>query len=53
LGGEQNQEAFDNNERYDPATNTWSEELPMPTARHGLGVVSYDDKIYEIGGGST
>ena len=51
LGGEQNQGTFNNNERYDPATDTWSEELPMPTARHGLGVASYDDKIYVIGGG--
>jgi Kelch motif protein len=23
----------------------------MPTARHGLGVISIDDKIYAIGGG--
>jgi N-acetylneuraminic acid mutarotase len=51
LGGEQNQETFDNNERYDPDTDTWSEELPMMNARHGLGVISYDDKIYAIGGG--
>ena len=51
LGGEQNQGTFDNNERYDPATDTWSIELPMPTARHGLGVASYDDKIFAIGGG--
>ena len=51
LGGEQNQGTFNNNERYDPATDTWSQELPMPTARHGLGVASYGDKIYAIGGG--
>ena len=51
LGGEQNQGTFNNNERYDPATDTWSQELPMPTARHGLGVASYDDKIYASGGG--
>jgi N-acetylneuraminic acid mutarotase len=51
LGGEQNQGTFDNNERYDPASDTWSKELPMPTARHGLGVASYDDKIFAIGGG--
>ncbi|MDF0679536.1 MAG: kelch repeat-containing protein [Candidatus Nitrosocosmicus sp.] len=52
LGGEQNQGTFNNNERYDPATDTWSEELPMMNARHGLGVASYDDKIYAIGGGA-
>jgi len=51
LGGEQNQGTFDNNERYDPASDTWSKELPMPTARHGLAVASYDDRIFAIGGG--
>ena len=45
------QGTFDNNEQYDPATNTWTIETPMPTARHGLGVTSIDDKIYAIGGG--
>ncbi len=50
LGGEQNQGTFDNNKRYDVATDAWSEELPMPTARHGLSIASYDDKIYAIGG---
>jgi hypothetical protein len=51
FGGEQNQGTFDNNKRYDVATDTWSEELPMPTARHGLCIASYDYKIYAIGGG--
>jgi len=51
LGGEQNQGTFNNNERYDPAADTWSQELPRMNARHGLGVPSYDDKIYAIGGG--
>ena len=36
LGDDQNQGTFNNNKRYDVATDTWSEELPMPTARHGL-----------------
>ena len=48
LGGEQNQGTFNNNERYDPETDTWSLELPMPTARHGLGIVSIDDKIFAV-----
>lgn len=26
-------------------------ELPMPTARHGLGATSYEDGIYVMGGG--
>jgi N-acetylneuraminic acid mutarotase len=51
LGGEENQGTFDTNERYDPANNTWTIESPMPTARHGLGVTYFDNKIFVIGGG--
>lgn len=50
MGGEQIQGTF-NKKRYDPINDTWTKELPMPTARHGLGVSSYDDKVYAIGGG--
>ena len=32
-------------------TNKWSIEKSMPTARHGLAVVSVDNKIYVIGSG--
>lgn len=52
LGGEQIQGTFNEVERYDPHTDKWSIELPMPTARHGLGVASYDGKIFTIGGGT-
>ena len=41
---------FDNNERFNPITNTWTIEAAMPTARHGLGVASIDGKICLIGG---
>jgi N-acetylneuraminic acid mutarotase len=44
---------FDNNEKYDPKTDKWSSEAPMPTARQGLAAV-FDNKtnrIYVIGGG--
>lgn len=51
LGGEQNQGAFNDNERYDPQTDTWTKELPMMNARHGFGAASFDGKIYAIGGG--
>ena len=52
LAGEQIQGTFDEVERYDPRTDTWSVELPMLTPRHGLGVASYDGKIFAIGGGT-
>jgi len=30
LGGEQNQGTFNNNERYDPATDTWTKNCQCP-----------------------
>jgi N-acetylneuraminic acid mutarotase len=44
---------FDNNEKYDPMTDRWTSEAPMPTARHGLAAVfdNLTKKIYVIGGG--
>ena len=51
LGGEQNQGTFNNNERYDPVSDTWSIGMSMPIARHGLDVASIEDKIFAVGGG--
>jgi N-acetylneuraminic acid mutarotase len=35
---------------YDPATDTWAERAPMPTARGALSVTEHDGKLYAIGG---
>jgi len=35
---------------YDPATDTWDERAPMPTARGALSVTVHDGKLYAIGG---
>jgi N-acetylneuraminic acid mutarotase len=51
FGGEEPAKTFNNNEKYDPKSNKWTIETPMPTARHGLGAVAIDGKIYVIGGG--
>lgn len=40
-------------EAFDLATGTWSTKRPMPTARHGMGVASFDGAIYTIGGGPS
>lgn len=53
FGGEGPEGAFDENEVYDPKTDTWSTASPMPTARHGLGAAEVDGVIYVIGGGPT
>src|SRR5829696_6626139 len=39
---------FYNNEKYDPKTNKWTSDPPMPTARHGLAAERVGDKIYVI-----
>jgi N-acetylneuraminic acid mutarotase len=35
---------------YDPATDSWVERAPMPTARGALSVTGHDGKLYAIGG---
>jgi N-acetylneuraminic acid mutarotase len=49
--GEQPEGTFNNNKKFDTVSNKWTSEKSMPTARHGLVVVSFDNKIYVIGGG--
>ena len=35
---------------YDPATDSWAERAPMPTARGALSVTVHEGKLYAIGG---
>lgn len=42
--------AVDTVYQYNPATQTWHERTPMPTARGALGVTVYKDRLYAIGG---
>jgi N-acetylneuraminic acid mutarotase len=37
-------------EEYDPATDTWTTKVAMPTARHGPSTSVVNGKIYAIGG---
>jgi N-acetylneuraminic acid mutarotase len=50
LGGRNG--AGNDNNRYQPSTNTWKSLAPMPTARDGLGAAVVGDSIYAIGGRS-
>jgi N-acetylneuraminic acid mutarotase len=43
---------FRTNEVYDPKTNRWVEEAPMPTARHGFAKGGIDGKLYAVSGTS-
>lgn len=38
---------------YDPATDTWTERAPIPTARALFAAVSVEERLYAIGGSST
>lgn len=38
------------NYQYDPATDKWVAETPMPTPREHFGIAAYDHKIFVIGG---
>ena len=37
----------------DLGTNQWTQKADMPTARHGMKLVMFDEKVWAIGGGST
>lgn len=54
FGGEGNGSnplgTFPQNESYDPVTDTWRSEVPMPTPRHGIGAATLDGIIYIPGG---
>ena len=50
MGGEKILGSFNELEKYNPKSDSWSVELEMPTARLGLDAVNLDDKIYAVGG---
>ncbi len=52
FGGEAPLGTFDAVESYDPRRNRWAPVRPMPTARHGLGSVTVDGRVYVIAGGT-
>ncbi|MCX8103759.1 MAG: galactose oxidase [Candidatus Bipolaricaulota bacterium] len=56
FGGEGNTQTvtgvYAQNEVYDPRTNSWEPQPPMPTPRHGIGAAALNDKIHIPGGGT-
>ncbi|HNW91887.1 MAG TPA: kelch repeat-containing protein [bacterium] len=44
---------LDSVESYDPASNSWREETPMPTPRANVACATYRDEIYVFGGTSA
>ncbi len=45
--------SYDRVDVYDPATNTWRLEDPMPTARHGIFPVLFESRVFVPGGGKV
>ncbi|UCC45613.1 MAG: hypothetical protein JSU65_06760 [Candidatus Zixiibacteriota bacterium] len=54
IGGEQfatsADKVFEEVERYDPVTDTWTQMAPMLTPRHGSEAVAIGDTIFYVGG---
>jgi N-acetylneuraminic acid mutarotase len=50
FGGEERAGTFEENEAYDPATDTWEKLAPLPTPRHGFGAATVDETVYLPGG---
>jgi N-acetylneuraminic acid mutarotase len=45
-----NRMAFNENEAYDPKTNTWRLMAPLPTGRHGFAAAAVGNTLYFLGG---
>jgi hypothetical protein len=51
LGGEEEDGTFEEAEAFDVQTERWIALPPLPTPRHGLGVVADGTTVYAIAGG--
>jgi len=51
VGGEEESGTFDEAEAFDVEGERWIALPPLPTARHGLGVVADRTTVYVIAGG--
>ncbi len=52
FSGERLGVTFNQNEAYDPVTNTWSVLVLMPMSVHGTGAVTISETIYIPAGGT-
>ncbi len=51
MGGESSNAVFDEVQAYDPLTDEWRLEAPLPTARHGVFPTIFKSRVYVVGGG--
>ena len=52
VGGEE-QSTFDEVEAFDLGNGEWVTLPSLPTARHGLAVVAWEDTLFVLSGGPT
>ncbi len=52
LGGELPFRIVSATEAYDPATDRWTAQAPLPTPRHGLGAAAVGARVYVAAGGT-
>ncbi|MEA2905987.1 MAG: hypothetical protein QOI12_3374 [Alphaproteobacteria bacterium] len=45
--------SFDENEAYDPKTNTWRKLAALPSGRHGFAAASVGNTLYVLGGSTA
>lgn len=53
IGGEDDVNAFDEVQVYDPVADTWRQDRPLPTPRHGIYPALFEGRIFVLGGGLT
>jgi hypothetical protein len=53
LGGSNAGGLLNVTERYDPASDTWTREASMPTARFALGVGAFNGSLFAVGGATV
>lgn len=53
FGGEDASVAFGEVQAYNPLTDTWRLEQGMPTARHGIFPLVFQDRVFVLGGGTA
>ncbi|QDV07429.1 N-acetylneuraminate epimerase [Planctomycetes bacterium Poly30] len=51
MGGEDASQAFSDVQVYNPTTDSWRMDKPMPTARHGIYPTLFESRIFVLGGG--
>jgi|GEM_PF-3817797 len=55
MGGESNPNSvsgvFEQNEEYDPDTNSWRSLTKVPTPKHGAATATISNKVHIVGGG--